>query len=87
MNLEKFTAQKAAGITVSMDKVGPDTVVLLQPKFCPNTGVALDPDQVQLNLQLIDDAVDSVTGQRDALNATLVQLAALRGDLTKKLSK
>ena len=87
MNLEKFKKQMDAGIAADIIAVGPDTVAISLPEFCPHTGNRVTSPPEQMNLQAIDETIAQIESQRGQLADSIVELRKLRALVADKLGK
>lgn len=89
MDLPNYIAQKVKGL-VTIQKVGPDTALVVTPTFHAATGDQIGQNADQLNLKGIDDALADLAIKRALADASFdanqAALTTLRTDIAKALA-
>lgn len=79
MDIKEYLKQKAAGKN-PLVKLGDKSVGVINQRYDPTTGVALDPQIEGSNLKAIDDAILEI-------ETTLAGLKELQADMEKLITR
>lgn len=85
MDIQKYIAARDKGILPKVEAVGPATVGIWLPNFCPHSGESLEPAFAQMNLEGFDTFIAQVQGQANIIAAQLAALHELRAAAAAKM--